>query len=281
MNMTRRSVIGASRSVSSQQSCQEEREEEDVVVPPTQILKIRPNNNNNDDNDDDDENDSQVSSVSSLSEDDSSRLTSPQSSKPRAIFDRYWKAEGTTPSRKLCPPRSSSPMCVMADPYSYRPPYPYDSEMALLWLEEEANSRPENDADSLNTYERTLNNCEVLPHWRVQQRMFSPYMNAPLWLSWFGKTNASAPTLHRGGNLSLARQVQSDSALHVKPLRSVLRQGRFSQKTTTATSSSTNTTTKTTNNAHHVHFQPRIQVCSYELPLENWAEQGWSQWFGS
>jgi len=236
------------------------------VPPPPTHLEIQPKTC------DEDENDSQVSSISSISEDESAespRLSSPGCTKPRSIFDSYWKAEGETSGKQLCPPRSRSPMSVIVDPFSHQ--HAYSATMELLQLEQAF--REECEADSINTYERTLKNCEVTPDWRKKHPFVSPYMNPPLWMSWFTKNNASAPSLRASGlyrmgaPLSQRRQVQSDSALHTTSLRSALRQGRFSLN-------------KPATNARQVHFQPRIQVCSYQPPVESWAAEGWSQWFG-
>ncbi len=275
--MSRRSIILASNSMSGSSKGNTTPQEKvnmsqplSVPAPPC-LLEIQSKSY------DEDENDSLVSSVSSLSntsEDgscESPKLSSPRSITPRSIFGSYWKVEGEAPARQLCPPRTRSPMSVMVDPYSYQ--HPYSPTMELLLLEQALGE--ENDVDSMNTYERTLKDCEVVPDWRKRQSFVSPYVNAPLWMSWFTKNNASAPSLRTnglllrtGGTLSQTRQVQSDSALHTIPLRSALRQGRFSQN-------------KPATNSHHVHFQPQIQVCSYQPPVESWAEEGWSQWFGS
>lgn len=268
--MPRRSIILAANANNSTSPSPEGEAIQDDIVSPPQLLEIHSQSKNCDE----DENDSQLSSVSSLSDDgsdESPRVSLPRTTKPRSIFGSYWKVEGDTPCKQLCPPRSCSPMSVMVDPYSCQ--HPYSPTMELLLLEQAL--REDSDTDSMNTYERTLRGCEVAPDWRSKQPCISPHMNAPLWVSWFTRNNASAPSLllrtsgllQTRATLSKNRQVQSDSALHTTPLRSVLRQGRFSQN-------------KPATNARHVHFQPRIQVCSYQPPVESWAAEGWSQWFG-
>lgn len=264
--MARRSIILGSIGSASQAEIVREDANIIEVIPPQELI-LAPKESSQED----DENDSLDSSVSSLSQEDEDESPLSVPSKPRSIFGNYWKAGGECPPKKIIPPtRSVSPMCVMADPY-YQPPY--SSPTLDMLLSGHGVEQQNEDDDSMNTYERTLKSCEVLPNWRLPTT--SPYENAPLWMSWFTKRNASAPTLGLrglGGPLTRSRYVQSDSALHTTPLKSALRQGRFSGGVAK---------TSTTSLRNHVHFQPRIQVCSYQPPVESWAAEGWSQWFGS
>jgi hypothetical protein len=150
--------------------------------------------------------------------------------------------------------RSTSPKCVRLDPYSH------------FGLEQE-----KLDEGSINTYERTLRQCEV----RVEQRQ-RPYRHEsrPLWMGWF---TSSAPSLRMAGGMSFGRrptQSQSESTLHVGPLKSVLRRGRFSN-------GGVDPCPQEQQRRRTVNFNSIIQVHPFERPVESWAPDGWSSWFGS
>ena len=270
VTMERRSIILGSASCSLQGENISQDANIEAATPP-QVLVLRSRLE-----EDDDDNDSLDASISSLSQDEQERedeqppsVSSP--CKPRSIFESYWKTEGESPCPKerVPPSRSISPMSVTVDPYSQQS---YSHTMDMLLLEP---ALEEKDDGSLNTYERTLKDCEVLD-WRLPNT--SPYENAPLWMSWFTKRNASAPSFlgMQGARclLTRTRQTQSDSALHTTPLKSALRRGRFG-----ALSSAVKPVSCARKTAR-VHFQPRIEVCSYRPTVESWAPQGWSQWFG-
>ena len=179
--------------------------------------------------------------VSSLSSDGEEEVV-----RPRSIFESYWKrSPGSKPSSIV---RPSSPKCVRSamDPYSH-----------FGLVEEEK----EEDA-SINTYERILKRCEV-----IVESPRNAFEGRPLWTQLFIN---SAPTLHsspRWGSPYAKRSPKSDSMLHVRPLKSVLRKGRFSGKACVK-------------QERHVNFQPVITVHPFEPPVESWAAKGWSSWFG-
>mmetsp|Transcript_101485 Transcript_101485/g.293629 ORF Transcript_101485/g.293629 Transcript_101485/m.293629 type:complete len:277 (+) Transcript_101485:260-1090(+) len=276
--MTRRSII---------QVNSDDRGAPGAELLPPQVLHLKIN----DKSVDEDENDSVASTVSSLSQEEEledatmqssfSIPSSPCSTKPRSIFTNYWKTEGECPPKQLLPPRSMSPKCVTMDPYSHQFYSPTMEELLVQQALEED--------DDLNTYERTLKDCEEerMMNWRKLNPLASPYENPPLWLSWFStKTrNHSTRSLpvndltRMGGALTRSRQIQSDSALHTKPPASVLRQGRFSQNNQQRATCCTSNAAATT--SRHVHFQAQIKIHSYQPPMESWASEGWSEWFGS
>lgn len=244
--------------------------------------------------DEDDENDSLGSSVSSLSLDqdllfDSTRQESTSSGSswaaaPRSIFASYWETKGEGgPTSPVCqkkhmvfpPTRAVSPVSVMARNTTLGMEGILDLQRALQEDEED---------DLLNTYERTLKDCEA-----PRRKSLYPYQNAPLWMSWF--SHRSEPSLRPslwslgvapgggGAGLHRSRQGQSDSALlcATPPLVSALRRGRFSS---TKGVQVHNIRASTPPSGQHVRFQPRIEVRAYQPPMESWSAEGWSQLFG-
>jgi hypothetical protein len=265
--MSRRSIIHAQSGVSSVL---------EVPQPPEEIIAKRLPHCLNEEN----ENESLDSSVSGLSQDeqedehdDGSIRCSRSPVKPRSIFGTYWKAGGeVSPSSRrtkivVPPARAVSPMSVMA-----QSPWDAQDVMEMYGLERDFQKCGPDDF-SINTYERTLKDCEDLP--APAHSCLSPYQNAPLWASWFSRSyHHSEPSLRMNllrmdhGSMPPSRQVQSDSNLIIaSPKASALRKGRFSTGSPSPKSS-------------HVRFQARIQVHSYHPPVESWAAEGWSQWFG-
>ena len=261
----------------------------------------------------DDETESTDSSVSSLSQEgddqgNPSTTPCPQSPlKSRSIFGSYWQqAEGgDSPSSRtkivVPPTRALSPKSVMA---SNNPSMAHHQfkELQLLFglLEMPMDENDANDDDlTINTYERVLKDCEQSlpppPTLPQHASRLSPYYshNPPLWTSWFlgNYHRHSEPSLRtqqhsQGRTISRSRQTQSDSALLPTPMGSALRTGRFShsRSTTTPPTASINPTPcpkeAIIRERRHVRFQARIQVHSYQVPVESWAAEGWSQWFG-
>ena len=184
---------------------------------------------------------------SSLSSDDENDDTTPpqqQDSRPRSIFQSYWKNDGT-PDKPIRIQRSPSPKCVLRDPYR---------ELGLLDDEEE-------EEHLINTYERTLRHIEVVD--TTYRRR--PYQSRPLWMEWFAN---SAPSLRLSlNNNAFFRQTKSDTALHQTTAKSALRKGRFGGGK------------PSTRACGHVKFQPVVHVHPFEPPVESWAPDGWSNWF--
>jgi hypothetical protein len=181
--------------------------------------------------------------------------SSSSSKKPRSIFKTYWKntpESGNLPPMPMPMPRSiahkrtSSPKSVRMDPCSH---FGIDQE--------------EDKDDSVNTYERTLRQCEVRV---VQSRR--PYESRPLWMGWF---THSAPSLRMAVGMPFGRRATlSESTLHVEPPKSILRKGRFSSTDPRPQQQ----------RRRSVDFNPTIQVHPFERPVESWAPDGWSSWFG-
>jgi hypothetical protein len=191
---------------------------------------------------------SETKSLSSTSEE-----ALPNESTRRSIFSKHWKA--TNPSSQPDPTvrRSKSPKCVLRHPHFG------------LYAEHETK---EDEEVSVNTYGRSLENCETSRRVREERdrKHWRPDESRPF-ASWF----SSLPTLVLSESL-LPRSTQSDTALHKnRLLKPVLRKGRFSV---------TKTTIDESNKSSHVSFESVIRVHPFEPPMDQWAERGWSSWFG-
>lgn len=197
--------------------------------------------------------------ISSISSDgaDGEGVDPSKTDKPRSIFPSYWK---TTPSSPL--QRSASPKCVRS--------LPAIDPLEHFGLKQLPSQEEEEEEDSINTYERTLRQCETQMKHVVIRKPSRPYESRPLWMGWFTQ---SAPSLSRasfnGGFLFSSRPTHSESALHVRTCKSALRQGKFSGKKNYK------------QHQHRVGFDPTIRVHPFERPVESWAPDGWSNWFGS
>jgi hypothetical protein len=180
----------------------------------------------------------------------------PNESPRRSIFSKHWKATNPSSPYGQSDPtvqRSKSPKCVLRHPH-----------FGLYGQHE----TKEDEEVSVNMYERSLENCETSRRVREERdrKHWRPYESRPL-ASWF----SSLPTLVLSESL-LPRSTQSDIALHKnRLLKPVLRKGRFS---------GTKTTIDESNKNSHVSFESVIQVHSFERPMDQWAERGWSSWFG-
>ena len=161
-------------------------------------------------------------------------------SKPRSIFKKYWNKEERSATSVQ---RPSSSRCVSNLHASY------------------------DDAATINTYERSLEQVEVTP------KRGRSYDNIPLSRGcWGGLFTASAPSLLRpyfSGRFT--RSARSDSELHkTKPVKSALRRSRFSKEGQAEISS---------RHCHPVTFNSHVEVVRFEPPKETWAHEGWSSWF--
>jgi hypothetical protein len=276
---------------------------EEVVVAIHSPYSLLPNQDGENESIDSSVSGSSQETTDSKEEDSHGSTTSscPQSPRrPRSIFGSYWQAEGgdspATRTKMVVPPsRALSPKSVMAPPNSSAM---YDFKDLLRYgLDIPTEEDGHDDDMSVNTYERMLKDCEqpAAPPLLSSARLLSPYHNEPLWTSWFGGTyhRHSEPSLRhypQGRRISRSRQTQSDSALLPSPMGSALRRGRFSSSShmgeTPASTTSTTTTPCPQKDAaapqprRQVRFQARIQVHSYQPPVESWAAEGWSQWFG-
>lgn len=181
------------------------------------------------------------------------------SSPHRCIFSHDW-TDKKLPARSsyptsLSPQRSKSPKCVLYHPHFQLYAHVHVAETKT--------------SGSVNTYESKLTSCETTRQEKEEKarKRWFPYENRPL-ASWL----ASAPSLPSISGAFAPRHTQSDSALLAQNQRPkpVLRKGRFSLDGIKDKTCKTN----------HVSFEPKIQVHSFEPPLDNWAPQGWSDWFG-
>eukprot|EP00980_Cylindrotheca_fusiformis_P024672 scaffold12200_cov122-Cylindrotheca_fusiformis.AAC.4 len=170
----------------------------------------------------------------------------------RSIFSEHWTA--ATPNSPNCEyrpvvRRSKSPKCVLQNSHFQ------------LFAETETRECKEVPA---NTYEQVLEDCEN----ERERKRLRPYESRPL-ACWF----TSLPTLVMSPSLAVTRPrfTQSDSSLHTKQnIQSLLRKGRFS---------GSNATTNTKKDMH-VSFESSIQIHRFSPPMNQWAEKGWSSWFG-
>lgn len=176
----------------------------------------------------------------------------------RSIFSKHWK--GTNPTVSYSHPgpldhRSKSPKCVLM--HSHFRLYAAEQEM-----------KEEDEEASINTYEQMLMNCETsrkVSEERGRKR-WRPYESRPM-SSWF----TSLPTLVLSES-GRPRTTQSDTALHKNSnLAPVLRKGRYSGTRISGCEKSKN---------NQVSFESVIQVHPFAPPLDQWAEKGWSNWFG-
>lgn len=134
----------------------------------------------------------------------------------------------------------------------------------------------ENDCDSLNSYERHLQKSEV----GVASEVKHP------------RRSLTSPSLSRSmATMTLEgsrRKTQSDTALFVKAKKkpSCLRKSRFSFDSDSIESDSNRGVSYNmgaTNGERRpsVSFEPMIKVHEFQEPVERWASNGWSNWFGT
>eukprot|EP00529_Nitzschia_sp_RCC80_P029432 CAMPEP_0113466556 /NCGR_PEP_ID=MMETSP0014_2-20120614/14334_1 /TAXON_ID=2857 /ORGANISM="Nitzschia sp." /LENGTH=322 /DNA_ID=CAMNT_0000358785 /DNA_START=135 /DNA_END=1103 /DNA_ORIENTATION=- /assembly_acc=CAM_ASM_000159 len=150
---------------------------------------------------------------------------------------------------------------------------------------------------SLNTYERMISGAQSTKRNNKNKNKSSNVFN--VWMSFFTKndgTAATATTRHSAPSLcdldrqsnKNTRNVQSDSDLIKSPSKSCLRRGRFSSVVVKSPSvdfeaheddhdheSSSGHSDRTV-----VQFETNVQVFEFQRPVESWAENGWSSWFG-
>ena len=200
----------------------------------------------------------------------------------RSLFPKYWAntCEEESPQRQLFSSPSTSRHLVSQ-------PSPFPNPFDVFGLnEDERDGYDDEDEYSINTYERMISHYDVTPRRRrTKSRKRSnetrrPYESKPLWSALF---TSSAPSLSRQSSSMAAPSssslvgFRSAPVLHTKPLPSVLRKGRFSRS---PNNTNNQMLARSSSQNQHVRFQPLIQVQSYQPPVESWAADGWSSWFG-
>ncbi len=178
------------------------------------------------------------------------------------------------------PTRALSPRSVMTANPSLAHPYHYKELQELFGMELPMDDRDANDDDdgTINTYERVLKECEQL-----QPPAVPSASRTTLWFlgNYHRHSEPSLRPLYPGRQtIPRSRQTQSDSALLPAPSGSALRKGRFSESPPLTATPSPKGVVAPLHHERHVRFQARIQVHSYQPPVESWAAEGWSQWFG-
>jgi hypothetical protein len=159
---------------------------------------------------------------------------------PRSIFDVYWKSKG----------RSSS-----IREHGHMP--------SVLFPQHIISESSDEVSTSANTYERVLKVNEDVPKNKssTSRRKI------------FEKTLQSCPSLNRTETARLSfRKTVSVSTLQKKPNASSLRPSRYSLGCTRQESS-------TSVSDHSVSFSPQVNMTLFNPPVENWAADGWSDWF--
>ena len=222
--------------------------------------------------------------------------STPQRREHRSIFADYWKTDPRPDSPLSRLP--SSPKHLMEEVKPLSPTrrriihntytYDYDKNanpFRFFGIEEDesrltstdVSTDDEDDCNSLNSYERHLQKNEL----GVASEGKHP------------KRSLTSPSLFRSMatmNLeSSRRKTQSDTALFVETKKkpSCLRKSRFSFDSDSIDSNTSNrgvsNNNGTTNGERRssVSFEPMIKVHEFQDPVEKWAPNGWSNWFGT
>ena len=201
----------------------------------------------------------------------------------RSIFSSYWKTDPRPsrplPSRPLhSPSRTSSQIDKRQRPqrrqihktYTYtfdRDPYHF------FGIEEDETKTSttfyDGDSDSLNSYESVLHNSEVgiIENDCTRSRSCTSLFRA--------EGGMDGMVLSRAEKMT-----QSDTILYTKTRKSCLRKSRFSFDTDN--NGGTQLTKGGSMGKHRtsVSFESKIKVHLFQSPVEKWAENGWSNWFG-
>jgi len=189
----------------------------------------------------------------------------PQSSlaKPlnrRSIFPSYRKSDP-----RLSRP-SHSPSSTRCNTYTYiydRDPYHF------FGIEDDGSKTSSTDSDSLNSYESVLHKNEVGVIKDDCRR------------------SRTCPSLIRAGAgmdgivlNSMGKTTQSDTILFAKT-RSCLRKSRFSLDTGNNNGIQPSKVQIKGKSQTSVSFESIVKVHLFQPPVENWAQNGWSNWFGN
>jgi hypothetical protein len=162
----------------------------------------------------------------------------------RSIFGSYWKQNESLESSS---PASRPGMRKRSMP---PPQIPIENE-----YETNDDSQTEN-----NTYERTLKEQEDPP--KSRRSIFGTDIQALT-------KQRSMPCFRINPPLAIRRKAVSDSTLQCKRLPSCMRPARFSGCNLQ----------ESVSQPRKVSFDGRIHIVDYDLPVEVWAEDGWSKHF--
>jgi len=213
---------------------------------------------------------------------------------PRSIFPAYWKTD-PRPSRPS-PISSEVEKRQQQQQRQSHPPrriihktfaYSYDRDPYQFYgIEEDktsSTSEDDYDSDSLNSYEFNLrkNEAGIIAENHQRRSRTCPSLSLP------------EVGIRRMVELDRTHATfQSDTVLYAKTSRrmSCLRKSRFSfdangnrKDDDDGSSSSTNSNHGEGKGEQHrtsVSFEPRIKVHLFVPPVEKWAPNGWSNWFG-
>lgn len=212
-------------------------------------------------------------------------MQSPTATPPnhRSIFSSYWKTEPRPsrprPSHPLhSPSRISSKIEKRQRPqrrqihktYTYnfdRDPYQFFG----IEDDESKTSTPYYDGDinCLNSYESVLHNSEV----GVIEKDCRRSRTCPS--LYHAKGGMDGMVLNRA-----EKTAQSDTILYTKTRKSCLQKGRFSFDADNSDGTQPTKGGSMRKNRTSVSFESEIKVHLFQSPVEKWAENGWSNWFG-
>jgi hypothetical protein len=167
------------------------------------------------------------------------------------------------------------------------------------------------DADcSVNTYERMLGEYEASCNRPASmQPSLNDHRNNSnafnVWMSFFAgggggsesgndRLRHSAPSLRdldrqaramingdiNNKNNNRRGGVKSESALLKTPQKSCLRTGRFSGVQTAAVQEGESSSSSIRTDQTVVQFESKVEIHVFQPPVESWAANGWSSWFG-
>ena len=238
----------------------------------------------------DDDADSVVSSLSSCDDDERCRIDEREEpSQPRSIFRSYWKQvdDGSLPSvrchRSKPSPCPGSPRGVADNSRHFLSP------LSMKLLVDEFDD-PE---ASSSSYEQIIKHMESTDDSRRGGKglFVSPYASRPLaatgrtWGGWWRASLPSFETVGFSGGV-YSRTSKSESALNTRPstLASCLRQSRFSFSHDDDADSNvrrelSSPVSSSSSRRPLVSFKQQVDIVKFDIPLENFAADGWSSWF--
>eukprot|EP00529_Nitzschia_sp_RCC80_P029272 CAMPEP_0113475264 /NCGR_PEP_ID=MMETSP0014_2-20120614/19026_1 /TAXON_ID=2857 /ORGANISM="Nitzschia sp." /LENGTH=326 /DNA_ID=CAMNT_0000368169 /DNA_START=257 /DNA_END=1237 /DNA_ORIENTATION=- /assembly_acc=CAM_ASM_000159 len=175
----------------------------------------------------------------------------------------------------------------------------YGDEAEQQERQNKKEQQPLQESDSsLNTYERMVSGAESSNRNTNNKNNNKSSNVFNVWMSFFTKndgtaatttptTRHSAPSLRdlvdRQSNKN-TRNAQSDPALIKSPSKSCLRRGRFSSVVKSPPVEDDEALEDGSSSGHSdrtvVQFETNVQVFEFQRPVETWAENGWSSWFG-
>ena len=286
-----------------------------IVIQQLPLEEITfPSTTSSDDNVDDDD----LSSISMDETDTPQGATTTTPSRPRSIFSHRSKLAADRSSSPACVMMNMSSSSLPnvrtsrsnsrysktyqysyaggVDPYEHfgiAQDYYGDED------EEEEKGQPVQESDSsLNTYERMISGTESTMRNTAVNKKNKPSNVFDVWMSFFTNNNgfaattaAVAHTRHSAPSLrdldrqsNKNRNIQSDPALIKSPSKSCLRRGRFSSVVKCPVDNDAPGDDNESSSGHSdrtvVQFETKVEVFEFQRPVESWAENGWSSWFG-